>query len=84
MSDEFDEFHLEQELRRAEEREEQRSPRMKGLLFLAMWWLPLFGMEISGYEPKADVGQVSVLGLRFIGVPVVYGPYCYVNKRKNE
>jgi len=36
---------------------------MKGLLFLAVWWLSLFGMQISGYEPKADVGPVSVLGL---------------------
>jgi hypothetical protein len=57
---------------------------MKGLLFLAVWWLPLFGMQISGYEPKADAGPVSILGLWFLGVPVVFGLYHYLHKGKNE
>jgi hypothetical protein len=57
---------------------------MKGLLFLAVWWLPLLGMQISGYEPKAAVGPMSILGLWFVRVPVVFGLYHYLCKRKDE
>jgi hypothetical protein len=84
MIDDPERFRLQQELLEQREKERQRSQRMKGLLFLSVWWLPLFGMQISGYEPKADVGPVSILGLWFLGVPIAFGLYCYVNKRKDE
>ncbi len=75
---------VEQEVQELKEKERRRSQRLKGVLFLAVWWLPLFGMQISGYEPKAEVGPVSILGLWFLGVPVAFGLYHYLHKGKNE
>jgi hypothetical protein len=84
MSDDLEKLRLEHELRQLKEKEQEHAQRTKGWLFLAIWLLPLFGMQISGYEPKADIGPMSILGFWFLGVPIAFWLYCRLNKSKDE
>ena len=45
------------------------------LVFLAVWLLPLFGMQLAGYEAKPEIGPMSIWGVWFLAVPIAFWLY---------
>lgn len=75
-----DKLHLEAQLQEARRRELNNQKWTRRFFFLAIWWLPLFGMQLAGYEPKPEIGPLSIWGAWFLAVPIGFWIYCRNNK----
>ena len=84
MSDDYEKFRLEQEVKELRKREWQNARGTRIIVFLAVWILPLFGMELVGYEPKAEIGPMSIWGAWFLAVPIGFWLYCRFNRTDKE
>ena len=78
--DKLERLRLESELREVRRRERDNARGSRIILFLAIWLLPLFGMELAGYHPKPEVGPMSIWGVWFLAVPAAFWLYCRKNR----
>jgi len=78
MSDDFEKVRLEQSIRELKEREKRNAERTQGIVFLAIWVLPLFGMNVLA----GNYGPLSALW--FLGVPIAFWLYWRYKKSKGE
>lgn len=69
---EYEKCQLKAELEQLKRERESEKKSAWIVWFLAIWLLPLFGMElVQGDGPPATAGPISVWGTWFIGVPLV-------------
>lgn len=70
--DDYKKLELEAELDRLKRERESERKSYRIIWFLAIWLLPLFGMElVQGAAPPAKAGSISLWGIWFLGVPIV-------------
>ncbi len=74
-------LRLQHELDAAKRREEVDWRATRIAIFLCIWLLPLLGMELADYKPKAEIGPLSIWGFWFLFVP--FCGWIYLRFAKN-